>query len=424
MRLSSGSTITTKLLIGFLLVGAIPLGTIANLAWRSLEQTSRQTRRAAAQAFKAESFARLAAIRDVAGRQLENYFVGCRIDLAMLAMDTRSRPNGDVGPNDRKYFEHFVKGRGYDNLHLIDARGDCRYSVDPEPQCKTNLLDGPAKGSALGRLVGEVLDSGQFGFADFEQYDAEDGQPAAFIAQPVLDDHGDALGVVVLQISAETISGMVGEPGGMGAFGDVYLVGPDQRMRSDSHRYVDKHSVEASMAGTIERNGTDTQPTREALAGASGVGSTSGPQGRTALAAYAPLDVYGTRWALIAQIDECEALASIGPMVGNLQRGSRRAQTVLLMMAAMATLMIGPIAVLLARSIVVRINRITGVLVAAAEGDYSARIDGHTPDELGHLALVADRLLDTLAQSGQRPDPVAFGSQSFDESAQEEPLEV
>ena len=53
----------------------------------------------------------------------------------------------------------------------------------------------------------------------------------------------------------------------MGRTGETYLVGADKRMRSDS--FLDKggHSVKASFAGSIEKNGVDTDAATDALAG-------------------------------------------------------------------------------------------------------------------------------------------------------------
>jgi methyl-accepting chemotaxis protein len=100
----------------------------------------------------------------------------------------------------------------------------------------------------------------------------------------------------------------------MGQTGETYLVGSDKRMRSDSYLDPTGHNVKASFEGTVESNGVDTEAARNALAGRSGSEVIIDYNGNPVLSAYAPLDIHGVRWALLAEIDLAEVQIPISAL--------------------------------------------------------------------------------------------------------------
>ncbi len=268
--------------------------------------------------------------------------------------------NGDY------FFAKYIKHYGYYDLFLFNPDGYCFYTVCREPDYQTNLVNGKYSSSNLGVLIHQVLETKQFGLADFAPYAPSNNAPASFIAQPVVQN--DEIEVIVaLQLPLETINSIMAIRSGMGQTGESYLVGPDKRMRSDSYLDSEGHSVEASMAGTIEENGVDTQATRKALAGEVGAEVIVDYNGNRVLSAYAPLAVGDITWALVAEVDEAEAYA-----------GLRHLQFVLGLLIVVATICIATISVLFAISITKPIRRIIESLtanseqVAAASGQVSS----------------------------------------------------
>jgi len=210
--------------------------------------------------------------------------------------------------HEKDFFTQYKELYGYADLLLIASDGNVFYSVQKEADYNTNLLTGPYKDSGLGRLVGQIIQNKQFGFADFAPYAPSNNQPSAFIAQPVI--HNDNVEIIVaLQLPLSAINSIMQERSGMGQSGETYLIGPDKLMRSDSFLDPQNHSVAASFAGTVEQNGVDTVASREALADNSGQQLITDYTGTSVLSAYDPLDVYGTQWAIIAEINQAEAFA-------------------------------------------------------------------------------------------------------------------
>ncbi len=254
----------------------------------------------------------------------------------------------------KDYFSHYAKKYGYPDLLLIQPSGEVFYSVAHEADYGTNLVQGKYASSGLGKLVRRVLKTKGFGMADFRPYAPSKGEPAAFLAQPLIGD-GKVEVVVAVKLSPETINRVMAQREGKGERGEVYLVGPDNLMRSDSYLDAATHSVKASFADP-DGGRVDTEVSREALAGKTGVKRTVNYEGTHVLSAYDSINVFGTRWAIIADIDESEAFELVHVLkwwVG-----------VIGVIGIAAILLVG---FLVGRSISNPINHISEVLIEGAE---------------------------------------------------------
>ncbi|WP_394246483.1 methyl-accepting chemotaxis protein [Vibrio profundi] len=224
-------------------------------------------------------------------------------------------PKDDQGV---ELYSKYIENYGYYDLFLIDPKGEAFYTVTKEADYQTNLVDGVYASSNLGKLVREVIANKQYQIVDFEPYAPSNNDPAAFIAKPILNEQQEVVMVVALQLSLEAINAVMQLREGMGDSGESYLVGSDFRMRSDSFLSPVDHSVAASFAGNVENNGVKTQATIEALAGQSGSSIITDYNGNQVLSSYSPLDIGGIRWALVAEIDQSEAFASVYQIRNNI----------------------------------------------------------------------------------------------------------
>ncbi|MEN6428504.1 MAG: cache domain-containing protein, partial [Phycisphaerales bacterium] len=264
------------------------------------------------------------------------------------------------------YFAKYVEMYGYYDLFLINPDGYCFYTAAKEADYQTNLASGKYKDSNLGGLVRHVLEAKQFSLADFAPYAPSNGEPAAFIAQPVVHD-GKVEIVAALQLSLDAVNRVMQERAGMGQTGETYLVGSDKLMRSDSFLDPQGHSVKASFAGTVAKNGCDTEASREALAGGTDAKIITDYNGNPVLSAFTPVQAGDATWALLAEIDKAEAFAA--------------RQAIVFMIGVVLTIAIGTtvtVALLITRSITKPINHIIGALgegseqVSAASAQVSA----------------------------------------------------
>ncbi len=96
------------------------------------------------------------------------------------------------------------------------------------------------------------------------------------------------------------------ERSGLGKTGEIYIVGQDYRMKTDSYLDPVKHSANASKEGNIELNGAKTEPVERALAGETGSIVSKDYRGIKVLSAFTPITVENKTWALIVEMDEKE----------------------------------------------------------------------------------------------------------------------
>ncbi len=281
------------------------------------------------------------------------------------------------------FFEKYSNIYGYYDLFLINPDGFCFYSVCQEADYNTNFVNGKYADSGLGKAVRECLKTGEFAFGDFAPYAPSGGIPAAFVAQPVLVD-GNADLIVALQLSGAAINGMMASGSDKERTLEAYLVGPDGHMRSDSILNPDGYTIAASFG---QGNKVNTDASSGALNGNTDAQVITDYLGSPVLSAWAPLNIYGTNWALICEIDEAVAMEAVAAMD---ETGSRATAAIvtwslgILIVAGIATAIAG---VLIATGLSKPINRMVDMLkdIAQGEGDLTKRVDQDRKDELGDM---------------------------------------
>ncbi|MEM9542816.1 MAG: adenylate/guanylate cyclase domain-containing protein [Cyanobacteria bacterium P01_E01_bin.42] len=159
------------------------------------------------------------------------------------------------------FFEDVIKKSGYEDLFLINHKtGDIVYSTHKEVDFGTNIDTGPYRRSSLAAVVEKVRDNPEKGaiqIADFKIYRPSFGRPAVFLAAPIYNGP-HFIGIIAVELALEKLDRVISDEGdwegdGLGKTGEVYLVGPDLLMRSDS-RFVVETSEHSSHSGESEHS--------------------------------------------------------------------------------------------------------------------------------------------------------------------------
>ncbi|MCB2211717.1 HAMP domain-containing protein [bacterium] len=311
-----------KLIILFMVVGLVPVFVVS---WLSLHRAS--------DALMEKSFDQLTAIRAAKVVQIEDYFDLRMADIKVYANNTavamaadrfaKAFEEGGIGSSqwnewDRLHgtkLRDYVDQYGYYDLFFINPNGDVVWTAAREADLGKNVHNGLLAGSGLQ----EAFEKGQRGtsFIDYSIYEVSD-DAAGFIASPIGAISGEQKGVLVYQLSIAQINRIMGERSGLGKTGESYLVGPDNRMRSDSYLDPAGHSVTASFQGSVARNGVDSEATRKALAGQTGTEVIIDYNGNQVLSSYAPLKMPdGDTWVVISEIDLAEVKAPVNALRTN-----------------------------------------------------------------------------------------------------------
>ncbi|MCK5680942.1 hypothetical protein KAI46_09060, partial [bacterium] len=255
------------------------------------------------------------------------------------------------------FYRKYINEYGYYDLFLITPAGYCFYSVTHEADYQTNFVKGKYSSSALGQAVQRALSTKSFSFGDLAPYAPSNNEPCSFIAQPI-SNHGEIELIIALQLSTDAISKMIQVGSDKEWTLESYLVGPDYLMRSDSILNPAGYSIKASFANN---NKVETVAAKEALAGKSDARIIKDYLGSSVLSAFTPVDVCGTKWALISEIDEAVAFAAVKEM-----------RNLALAIGFIGLIIIIVIAIFIARSVSGPVMRIVESLGAGADQVASA----------------------------------------------------
>ncbi len=284
------------------------------------------------------------------------------------------------------FFSLFAKNKGYHDLMLLTRDGYAFYTIAQEADYKTNFLTGPYKGTHLGQLIQHVASTGQNGLTDYAPYPPSDNKPMAFVVAPS-SYQGQLEFMVVLQLPLEKINAIMHERTGMGETGETILVGADHRIRSDAYLDPIGHSVEASFAGTVEKNGINAETVQESLKGNSGTALYTNYLGVPGVGAYAPFTFGGLHWAIVAKQDQSEAFAAVYDLMG-----------ILLTVVGVAAFMVIILALWIASSLARPIMKLAEIVRVVAEGNLNVRAEINSSDETAVLAADFNQMIANLRE--------------------------
>lgn len=144
------------------------------------------------------------------------------------------------------FFRDMVTRFGYDDVMLIDLDGTVVYTAYRGVDLGTNILTGPYRESSLTtafELVTSSHDDDTVIATDFAHYLPSHNEPVAWLMSPI-GEPGRIEGVFALQYPIATLNSIVTADGdweevGTGATGEVFLAGPDGKMRTDSRLFLE-----------------------------------------------------------------------------------------------------------------------------------------------------------------------------------------
>ena len=312
------------------------------------------------------------------------------------------------------YFGEIVKRMAFRDAFLINTKGDVVYSVKKGVELGTNILTGPYRGEGfLPDAFRKAMASNDIDYVDttdFAEY-LPSGQPTAWMLVPV-GPPGRALGVMAVEYPATIVSNLMTgdrqwERAGMGRTGETFVVGKDDLMRSDSRLFLqDPEAYKAAVvkAGTppavAERaikQGTTvlvqpvgTKATESAQRGETGTLIATDYLGHRALQAYAPLNLKGLNWVVVAAVDSDEAFAPERNFAHKLVRST----ALIIFLACLA-------AMVWSKLFVRPIKRLEDGAEKISTGDYTVRLPVDSNDEFGDLTVAFNEMSNNLAVKHQ-----------------------
>lgn len=319
-----------------------------------------------------------------------------------------SRQHAYYHPRLRNIIQKF----GFDDLLLVNIEnGDVVYTTAKQTELGSNLRSGAYRQSNVAHAYELTLTNAErdnVQLVDFELYRAAYGLPTAFWSVPLYNGP-HLVGVMMIQISLGQINKLMTYNGewmeaGLGQTGEVYLVGQDLLMRSNSRFLLeDPASYFASLrangvpertVGMIEKLGTsilfhrlNSTTAREATSGREGFALAIDYRQQPVLSAYQPINLETLQWGIVAEIDQAEAFAPIYEF----QRNLLIATVLMIVLCAFG-------AVAIAGNFLRPIQQVLTATRQTRAGNLDIMLPVTSKDELGELSASFNDLLQGIRQ--------------------------
>ncbi|MEO2068548.1 MAG: methyl-accepting chemotaxis protein, partial [Desulfurobacteriaceae bacterium] len=295
-----------------------------------------------------------------------------------------------------KDFNYLLSKFGLYDIFLVDRNGTVVYTTFKEKDFATNLISGPYSDTGLAKAFRRAMNSSRESvvFSDFQPYEPSYNQPAAFIAAPVYF-RGKKIGALIFQLPIDKIDSIVNfnyrfKEAGLGKTGEVYLVGRDYTLKNNI-RFLEKieDPVVRSAGTTIGILKAENLAVKRALNGEKGTVITKNFFGKEVLTSYAPINIFGNKWAIVAEIEKDEILSGIFSFSEN---------KILLFTLGFLFLMVIAFLLFVRRDIVAPLNKL--ILMAKdlseGEGDLTRKLNIDRQDEIGIAAKYFNAFIDKV----------------------------
>jgi len=211
----------------------------------------------------------------------------------------------DIAAPHEEFLQKYIDKYGYKDILLICAEnGNVVYSQSNILRLKFNNT---LKNSMLHEVWKNVKKLERVVFSDMKPYSYASNEPVMFMGAPVYIN-GKFKSVLIFQLSDRGLSKIMNFREGYGKTQEDYLVGSDNRKRSDSYLCKVTHGVKGSPRSFISSR-CDTRDTKSALEGRTEKRIVMDIYGNRVLSAYSPLKINtDLNWAILSEIDEDEVL--------------------------------------------------------------------------------------------------------------------
>ena len=232
-------------------------------------------------------------------------------------------------------------------------------------------------------------------FEDVAPYGPAGTQPVCIIGAPV-HVGPDKKGVALFLLSLNRFDAILNTSAPLVGGEAMYLVGPDYRPRSNIQA-LEAPAEETDVPADLSR--LDIKPARVVFnLGETGSGIFADPSGHEALIAYAPVNILGVTWALIAQVDTMVAFAAVREMEASSEFFINRILYFSDFIVIAAILVLCFVADFLAKPIVRPLRTTIGILQDMVQGEdaLNRRLVVRGKDEVAQLASSFNRFMDKL----------------------------
>jgi len=211
----------------------------------------------------------------------------------------------------------FLTAHSHIDVMLLDDQANVLYSIRKDSDLGTNIFSSSSENGRLSSAIKRTLKTGSTSYSDLDFYQPYGNKLASFLAQAIVDEYGDKIGVLVVHISPEPIDKIMTISSNFGESVESYLVGQDLLMRTQSKfsedstvlkTVVDTTVTQNWLASFAEKEGQEQGSVNQSNRDQSNIDQTyKGRLGVSVIGSSLPVEFGGVRMLMIAEISEEEA---------------------------------------------------------------------------------------------------------------------
>lgn len=345
-----------------------------------------------------------------AGRYLQYHYIVAnpfqgRERRNLIDSETDVSEYRDIHADVQPWLVGLADALGFGDVALVDTAGNVVFSTNKRIDLGTTVEEGPERsGDPLAVLERRLTaaPSGDTVFSDFHIYVPAGGRPTMF-AGALVRSNAQTVGALIVEVPIEAINELTTAGGrwedtGLGETGEVYVVGSDRLIRSESRRWIEDRDayldavIEAGydpeladamalLDSSVLLQPVETDAVEVALDGERFSGGSTDYLGRRSLAFAAPVGDEELEWVVVAEVAESEAGAAL-----------RSFRSRILLTAAILLPLVGLLGLGLARQITRPITPVVSGAAAIARGDLEIEIPDLGRNEFGDVARQMARL--------------------------------
>ena len=320
---------------------------------------------------------------------------------------------GDVHEKYHPFFRNIMASFKYSDIYLIDNNsGDIVYSVRKKLDFSTNLISGPYNNSNLStvyKFAAGAINSGYTITSDFEHYYPSLLEPELFIASPIFNE-SEKIGVMVFQLSVSAVDNLLhgvkfDDKVALNEAYQINIAGNDRCLRNNDIRLLrdkdgfikllKKTKADIKTVNRIEKYSTsaliqniDKELLLDASKGYNGQGKYKDITKDKIFCTYAPLDIKGLNWILIAQANQKQLFSSA------------RSLMYLLILIAIVLIIIASFAgSIYSKKISNRISSLNDSLITLSKGEAFDELKNMQHDELGLTTEAVNKIMHRINEA-------------------------
>ena len=302
-----------------------------------------------------------------------------RFNNAMAGSGAYSPEYIEVDQEYRSFFAYYQKSFDYNNLYLVNSDGDVIFSVKGRRKIISLYEKAIYQKSQMADVFVRAVKSSKTEISNFE-FNSEANDGVVYIGSPV-HKGSELIGVIILEMNNEGVSELARDYTSLGETGEVILAA---KIENDVV-YISptRFDPDAAFQRKIQIGSEEGVELQEVVEGKEGSGVSIDYRGEEVLMVLRYIPSF--RWGMIVKMDTAEVIAS-----------ANRLRTTLYKISLVLLVIVIAMAVAIANSMSKPIKQLTKISGIIAGGDFSARANVRSNDEIGTLAQSFNEMTDKL----------------------------